>query len=85
MLHLLYGQHSRMSVGMTVVRGPDWKWGNQDGDPPGTHCMWDQLYLSFEKDTVYFLFESYLSLNLDASRDELLPYSIALVRYVTYL
>jgi hypothetical protein len=26
---------AKMVKGMRVVRGPDWKWGNQDGDPPG--------------------------------------------------
>ncbi len=26
---------ARMVKGVRVVRGPDWKWGNQDGDPPG--------------------------------------------------
>lgn len=25
----------RMVPGLKVVRGPDWKWNNQDGDPPG--------------------------------------------------
>ena len=26
---------AKMVKGMRVVRGPDWKWGHQDGDPPG--------------------------------------------------
>lgn len=27
-----------LGPGVRVVRGPDWKWNKQDGDPPGIAC-----------------------------------------------
>ena len=28
-----------LKPGVRVVRGPDWKWGEQDGQPPGEGCV----------------------------------------------
>jgi len=39
----LEGVASRFQVGTVVVRGPDWKWGDQDGVPPGKGVVVSEL------------------------------------------
>ena len=39
----LEGVASRFQVGTVVVRGPDWKWGDQDGVPPGRGVVVSEL------------------------------------------
>lgn len=52
---------NRLSLGTRVIRGPDWKWGNQDGEKPGTviqheenKCKWTPpLYYTNNKEWIY--------------------------------
>lgn len=37
------GTMSNFQVGTMVVRGPDWKWGDQDGPPPGRGTVISEL------------------------------------------
>ncbi|CAG7831773.1 unnamed protein product, partial [Allacma fusca] len=32
----------RLKYGTLVVRGADWRWGNQDGNPPGIGLVVDK-------------------------------------------
>ncbi len=33
-----------VTTGVRVARGPDWKWGKQDGDPPSACCAYPSIH-----------------------------------------